>query len=47
VNEPYRDYLLQVRKIEQLWSYPPQAIAGRRRKRGSLRSANGGLSGYR
>ncbi len=47
---PYRDYLLQVRrKIEQLWSYPPQAIAAQEEGNAVIRftiDANGSLSGY-
>jgi periplasmic protein TonB len=47
---PYRDYLLQVRrKIEQRWSYPPQAIAEQEEGNAVIRftiDANGNLSGY-
>jgi periplasmic protein TonB len=47
---PYRDYLLQVRrKIEQRWSYPPQAIAAQEEGNAVIRftiDANGSLSGY-
>ena len=47
---PYRDYLLQVRrKIEQLWSYPPQAIAEQEEGNAEIRftiDANGSLSEY-
>ncbi len=49
-TSPYRDYLLQVRrKIEQLWSYPPQAIAEQEEGNAEIRftiDANGGLSEY-
>ena len=49
-TSPYRDYLLQVRrKIEQLWSYPPQAIAAQEEGNAEIRftiDANGSLSGY-
>jgi periplasmic protein TonB len=48
---PYRDYLLQVRrKIEQRWSYPPQALADQEEGNAVIRftiDANGDLSGYR
>lgn len=47
---PYRDYLLQVRrKIAQLWSYPPQAIAEQEEGNAVIRftiDANGSLSAY-
>ena len=47
---PYRDYLFQVRrKIEQLWTYPPQAIAAQEEGNAEIRftiDANGSLSGY-
>ena len=49
-TSPYRDYLLQVRrKIEQLWSYPPQAIAEQKEGNAEIRftiDANGSLSEY-
>jgi TonB family protein len=49
-TSPYRDYLLQVRrKIEQLWSYPPQAIAAQQEGNAEIRftiNADGGLSEY-
>ncbi len=49
-TSPYRDYLLQVRrKIEQLWNYPPQAIAAQEEGNAVIRftiDANGSLSGY-
>jgi TonB family protein len=49
-TSPYRDYLLQVRrKIEHLWSYPPQAIAGQEEGNAVIRftiDADGLLSGY-
>jgi periplasmic protein TonB len=47
---PYRDYLLQVRrKIEQRWSYPPEAIAEQEEGNAVIHftiDANGSLSGY-
>ena len=47
---PYRDYLLQIRrKIEQLWIYPPQAVAQQEEGNAVIRftiDANGSLSGY-
>jgi TonB family protein len=50
-TSPYRDYLLHVRrKIEQLWSYPSQAIAEQEEGNTEIRftiDANGSLSGYR
>jgi len=49
-TSPYRDYLLQVRrKIEQLWIYPPQAIAEQEEGNAQIRftiDANGDLAGY-
>jgi TonB family protein len=49
-TSPYRAYLIQVRrKIEKLWSYPPQAIAEQEEGNAMIRftiDANGLLSGY-
>ena len=47
---PYGAYLLMIRrKIEQLWRYPPQALAGQEEGNAVIRftiDANGALSGY-
>ena len=49
-TSPYRDYLLQIRrKIERLWSYPPQALAEQEEGNAVIRftiDADGSLSGY-
>jgi len=47
---PYESYLLQIRrKIEGLWSYPPQALSEKREGSAVIRftiDAGGALSGY-
>lgn len=47
---PYEAYLVQIRrKIEGLWSYPPQALSGRREGDAEIRftiDARGALTGY-
>jgi protein TonB len=47
---PYESYLLQIRrKIEGLWSYPPQALSEKREGNAVIRftiDADGALTGY-